>query len=477
MAAANSTSITLAPGWNEISFPFARLQSASGFTYQMYTYAQGSFLAIDPVNNPTAIDTRFAYLAYSDLGETVTVSGTDNTGLVSAIPLVQGWNLIGCPSSSSLPYAAMSASRLGVTQVLDEVASFGLTPSATWLLNYVYGWDQGMLLFEDMLATGATLPTTRGRWLFAWQDTTLNLNVVPPVPVPTITSLSAYALTAGQSLTISGSGFGTADVGAVTIGGVLVPPTSITSWTATSIGLTVPPGIDNGYVVVYVSGYPSNRVAVTTSGSGPVNGTSSLSGQVQDSSTGAALSDAQVLIDSGQSALTDASGNFSISNIPAGDHFVMVTHLGYTVGSATFTFVANTPKTVLVTLTLLSSGGGGGGGGTGGGGGSSSGTIYVTAYPYSSGGSRYYVSNISVSEYNNYSHRWSQSWYQDLGETYWTLSCSGATVGAWYVVHITYKNASGSTLTGSWDVKLDSSYQSVTHYGPYSKLQEVPSAP
>lgn len=473
-ASATGTSIVLYPGWNEISFPFAQLQSASGFTYQLYTYAQGAFIAVDPVNNPAAVDTRFGYLAYTLYGETVTVSGTDNTGQVNAVPLVQGWNLLGCPSATSLPYASMSASRLGVTRVLDEVASLGLTPSATWLLQYTYGWLQGMMLFENILESGATLPTTRGRWLFVWQDTTLNLNVAPPVSRPTITSLSTSSVTADQALTINGSGFATADVGAVTIGGILVPPSSITGWTDTTITLTVPPGAASGFVVVFVNGFPSNRVSVTAGGSGPVNGTASLTGLVQDASSGAALSGAQVLLDSGQTAVTDAGGAFSIDNIPAGDHFVMVSRLGYNVGSGTFTFVANTPKSVLVTLTALSTGGGGGGGGTGGGGGASTGTLYVNAYPYTYGGDRYYVSNITVSEYNNYARRWSQSWYQDLGESYWSLTCSSATVGAWYVVRITYKNAAGSTLTGSWDVKLNSSSQTVTRYGPYSKMQEVP---
>lgn len=468
---AGAVTLQLSPGWNQISFPFSSLQSASGFTYQLYTFAQGSFIAVDPVNTPGVIDTRFGYLAYSDFGEVVTVNGPANTGQVTEVPLVQGWNLVGCPSSSNLPYARMSARRLGVTRVLDEVATMSMNPDATWILQYAYGYNQGMMLFDDLLGAGAALPTTQSRWVFAWQDTTLNLNVVPPTPLPAITSLSTSSLTPGQALTINGSGFGTSDVGAVTLGGVLVPPSSITSWTATAISLTIPAGAVSGYAVVFVNGFPSNRVSVTSGGGGG-GGLSSLSGQVQDTS-GNPLSGAQILMDSGQFAVSDANGSFSIANIPPGDHLVMVTRLGYNVGSGTFTFVANVNKTVLVQLSPLSGGGGGGGGGTGGGGGATQGTLYVKAYPYTSG-VRYHVSNITVSEYNNYSRRWSQSWYQDLGETYWSLTCSSAPVGAWYVIRITYKHpTNGSTLSGSWYAKLDSTSQTETHYGPYSKMVEV----
>ncbi|NDD28674.1 MAG: hypothetical protein EB084_10460 [Proteobacteria bacterium] len=453
---ASSVTISLAPGWSLISFPFGHLQSASGFTYQLYTFAQGTFIAVDPQVSPASVDTRYAYLAYTDTSETVTVTGTANDGSVTSVPLVQGWNLLGCPSALPLSWSNMSATRLHINRVIEEVATFNLNPSDTWLYQQAFQISGSVVSVTDILAPQAAISPQGGYWMFVWQDATLNLNVTAPATHPAIASLSTATLTAGQPLTISGSGFGSAASGSVTLGGLSVSDNAVTSWSDTSIQLTIPPGVSSGNVVVFAGSYPSNRVAETSAG-GPSTGTATLTGLVQ-SSAGAPLSGAQIFVDSGQMGVSASDGTFTVTDIPAGEHLVLYTRLGYNVGSGITTFASGETKSVLVSLSTHS----GGGGGT-----STSGTLYVNAYPWSSGGVSWYPSRIEVDAYDG-SKYWYNTWGSNIGEV--TLTCSSATVGAYYTVYITFTNPNtGDTVTGTWSVQLATSSQTVTHYGPYSK--------
>jgi RHS Repeat./IPT/TIG domain. len=85
--------------------------------------------------------------------------------------------------------------------------------------------------------------------------------VPTPLPGSTITSLNPTTGIEGQAVTISGSGFGAAQgSGAVTFKGV---PATITSWTDTAIGVTVPAGASTGAVVTWVNATPSNGATFT----------------------------------------------------------------------------------------------------------------------------------------------------------------------------------------------------------------------
>jgi YD repeat-containing protein len=85
--------------------------------------------------------------------------------------------------------------------------------------------------------------------------------VPTPVPGSTITSISPTAGVQAQAVTINGSGFGaTQGTGAVTFKGV---PATVTSWSDTAIGVTVPAGASTGSVVTWVNSTPSNGVTFT----------------------------------------------------------------------------------------------------------------------------------------------------------------------------------------------------------------------
>ena len=82
---------------------------------------------------------------------------------------------------------------------------------------------------------------------------------------PTITSISPNPGGIGQSVTVSGTNFGTS--GSVTFNGVTA---STTNWNSTAIIATVPAGATTGNVVVTV-GTQSSGGFLFTLNNGPVN--------------------------------------------------------------------------------------------------------------------------------------------------------------------------------------------------------------
>ena len=81
------------------------------------------------------------------------------------------------------------------------------------------------------------------------------------VAAPSITSLSPTSGAVGAAVTVTGTNFGaTQGTGTVKFNGTTA---TVTSWSATSIKVTVPTGATTGNVVVFASGVNSNGVAFT----------------------------------------------------------------------------------------------------------------------------------------------------------------------------------------------------------------------
>ena len=446
-------------GWSLFSFPLESVSSTSGFTYQLFTYGGTSYGLVDPLAHPEQLDTTRAYWAWFDQPASVTVTGPENTGARSTVSLQAGWNLVGCPSLTALPTRAMTMTRqAGTTKVVEEAATDEVLPGTAWLYRYMFTFSNSFYEFQDLVGASAALQPQGGHWIFAWTAGELNLNVVAPSPAPTITSLSTSTLTAGSTVDVTGSGFGEPATGLLVIHGVTVPVENLQSWTPTSIRFTVPTGLSSGKLVVMVNRYPSNRMDVTVSGGG--GGTAgTLTGRVQ-STSGLPLVGAQVLVDSGQLASTDSNGDFRVDQVVAGTHLIYVTLIGYTTAVGEVTITAGGTRTVLVELSPASGGGGGGGGG----GGETTGNLYARAYPYEWGGSRYWAYRIEIVEQGNYSARWSNTWYTDLGDTYNQLMANGAIVGRTYNVKVTWRNAAGQEYSNTWWRTFSANGQTETFY-------------
>ncbi len=457
--AGRTVTLNFPGGWSLVSFPLASLTSSSGFTYQLCSYQATGYTYVDPVYNPAGVDTTKAYWAYFDAPTAVTVVGPENAGEVTTAHLQAGWNMVGCPLNQPLPLRAMTVTRqAGATKVMEEATRDDILPGSAWVYRYVYRYQGSYYQTQDLAAWDGALQPQVGYWIFAWSEADLNLNVAPPSSVPNITSLSNATLTSGATLDLVGTGLGSAATGVVVVNGVTVPGDGILSWTSTGIRLTVPAGLSSGNLVVMVNRYPSNRVPVlVTSGGGGGGATGSLYGIVQSGSK-APLAGAQILLDTGHSAVSDAAGLFQIDGIAAGEHLVYVTLIGYRTAVGPVTIEAGQTKSVEVTLGSASGGGGGGGGGE------VQGDLYVRAYPYSSGGDRFWAYRIEVSEQGNYSERWSDTWDVDTGNTYNELRADNAIVGRTYTIKVTWRNQTGMEHSNTWYRILDRDDQTESFY-------------
>src|ERR1700680_1822229 len=96
---------------------------------------------------------------------------------------------------------------------------------------------------------------------------------------PSITSLSPTSGAVGASVTITGKNFGSTQ-GSSTVKFNATTATTITTWSATSIVATVPPGATTGNLVVTVSGTASNGVSFTVVAAPNITSLSPTSGAV-----------------------------------------------------------------------------------------------------------------------------------------------------------------------------------------------------
>jgi RHS repeat-associated protein len=98
------------------------------------------------------------------------------------------------------------------------------------------------------------------------------------VAAPSITSLSLTTGAVGAAVTITGTNFGSSQgSGTASFNGTVA---SVTSWSATSIGVTVPSGATTGNVVVFASGVNSNGVNFTVLPTPSITSLSPASGNV-----------------------------------------------------------------------------------------------------------------------------------------------------------------------------------------------------
>ena len=163
------------------------------------------------------------------------------------------------------------------------------------------------------------------------------------IGLPVVTSLSPTSGAVGASVTIAGSNFGATQGGStVTFNG-----TSATagSWSATSIGVTVPTGASTGQVVVTVSGVPSQ---------GAVFGvTATLSGTVtQSGGSGITGASVQVLQNGSTKASTTTAsgGTYSISGLQTGSYDVTFSASGFGTALQTAVSVSGSGTTLNQTL-------------------------------------------------------------------------------------------------------------------------------
>ena len=133
----------------------------------------------------------------------------------------------------------IAGSGFGATQGMSTVTFNGIAATAT-------SWSADTI--EVSVPSGATT----GNVVVRYRERRAMVSASRLYPAPSITSLSVTSGVVGISVTITGTNFGAIqDTGTVSFNGTDATPTS---WSATSIVVTVPAEATTGNVVVSASG-------------------------------------------------------------------------------------------------------------------------------------------------------------------------------------------------------------------------------
>ncbi len=423
-------SYALARGWNSLSFPLSSVLWASGFGRAVYLWTPRGYMPQDLLHAPRQMDTGRACLLWADRPHTVLVRGT-TTARPASLRLEPGWNLIGCPTRRALPWRSVVFTREGgVSGTAPTVAGEAAAPSSAWVFASVLSGRRGWM---DIRAAGQTMLAGDSVWIYAWHRLRLNWNVTPPARRPHVAWVYPAVLVAGQVAEVHGRGFGTPGDALLMVGGVLVPPSDVLTWTPGRIRFRVPAGITRGTLVVMVGRYPSNAVAVRART--PVRpGFSTLRGRVY-SLQGRPIARAQVMLEDGQMALTANNGTFTIAPVRPGLHQAYISAAGYREVCDEVHLAPHRDwilHAILEVATMQSPSPGV----------EPRATLWVGASGRRIRGRRIWVKSIGVWEYGDHAREWARFWrFHSAGGSRRWISASNARVGRIYVIRVTWGEA------------------------------------
>ena len=204
-------------------------------------------------------------------GTTATVTGWSATSIGVTVPS-------GATTGSVVVHASGVDSNGSSFTVAPNITSLSVTTgavgAAVTITGTSFGASQGSssATFNGTTATitswsatsiGTTVPAgaTTGNVVVTVSNVASNGSSFTVVAAPSITSLSITTGAVGAAVTITGANFGASQgSGSVTFNGTTA---TVSSWSATSIGVTVPSGATTGNVVVNASGVASNGVNFT----------------------------------------------------------------------------------------------------------------------------------------------------------------------------------------------------------------------
>ena len=456
-------------GWQLINFPVGRLEAVRGLDRMLLHRGPGGLEPIDPVNQPQQVDPGQAYLAYCDRPGLVEFSGPPAEDLVHTTRLYAGWNLVASPFQGSVQRQNITLTRPGGTTARPaEVASPETSPGRAWVYSTLYASRGSQWVAADLRSPGEVFGPSQIGAVFCWSEMDLNWNQTPPPDgVPTLQKVTPPRATPGQVVALTGQGMGAPGRGVLTLAGLPVQPEDIVEWSPTRVKFRVPPGASSGALRVMVDRYPGNNLSLEVGSppaqpAPPAPTTGSLVGQVV-SSDGRLLANAQIHLDDGQEALSDLNGAFRIDHLPAGPMKAYITLPGFKSASGQVQISAGTTRTLQVSLSPTS------GPEVGARSVEESGSFTVLAYPFTVGQEqedRYWVYRIEAWEYGNYNRRWEKTWWTDVGDASFELSCPGASLGRSYAVVVTWHNRAGDERTYRWTPEVHRDGEKFRYYNP-----------
>jgi len=293
-----------------------------------------------PATATTDSGSTFAVVVSNTAGKMTSTGATLTVNPATVAPSITSLNptsgLVGSP-------VTISGANFGATQGTSTVKFNGTAATAT-------SWSASSI--------GVTVPAgaTTGNVVVTVGGAASNgVSFTVTAPAPSITSLNPASGLAGSPVTISGANFGTTQgTSTVQFNGTAATPTS---WSATSIGVTVPAGATTGNVVVTVGGAASNGVTFAVTAAGPnitsLNPTSGLVGSavtISGANFGATQGTSTVKFNGTAAAATSWSTTSIGVTVPAGATTgnVVVTVGG--VASNGVSFTVTTPAPSLTSL-------------------------------------------------------------------------------------------------------------------------------
>jgi hypothetical protein len=258
----------------------------------------------------------------------VHASGVDSTG--ASFTIVSAPTITSLSVTTGAVSAAVSVhgANFGTTQGLGTVKFNGTTAAVT-------NWGSSTI--------AVTVPTgaTTGNVVVFASGVNSGGSAFTVVPAPSITSLSNSSGATGTTVTLAGTSFGSPQgSGTVKFNGTSA---TISSWTATSIAVTVPSAATTGNIVVFASGVNSNgktfTVTPTISSLSPSSGAVNASVTIAGTGFGANQLTSTVAFN-GTAATVTGWTNTSISTtVPAAatTGTVVVTVAGFASNGKTFT--------------------------------------------------------------------------------------------------------------------------------------------
>src|SRR5438132_5748323 len=250
--ASNGKSFTVTPAITSLSITTGAVGAAVTITGTTFGSTQGTSTV--KFNGTTATVTSWGASSIA-----VTVPSGATTGNVVVTVSSQpsnGVNFTVVPAITSLSITTgavgaavtITGTSFGSSQGTSTVTFNGTTASVT-----TWGSSSIAVTVPSGATTGNVVVTVSSQ-----ATNGVNFTVVP---APSITSLSVTSGAVGATVTVTGSNFGSSQgTGTVTFNGATA---SVTSWGASSIGVTVPSGATTGNVIVNASGVASNGVNFT----------------------------------------------------------------------------------------------------------------------------------------------------------------------------------------------------------------------
>lgn len=404
------------PGWNAVSFPFARVLGCQGFDHGLLD-SRGRYL--DTSQRPLPIVPGQAYWAYSDRQQDAVAWGEPLTE-TTTLNLEPGWNFLGSPLAEPLDFSQLTFGDGQQVNRLLEEAALGSSP---WLDSRLFSVEHDRFDALDVMTKRRQLLPGRGYWLYAYKP--LSLRVNDPREVPIISSVERGE---NHEFTLKGEHFGDPAQGRVVLNTGQLSDLDVLEWTPTQIRIRVPPTLQARRIAVVAGGAGSPRLVAQPAGGEPEKAQALTDGEATSlrltvlSEENLPIANARVEVAGQPAVVTGRDGLALLPGLPAGPAQLKVTAPNYLPRSTSLTVPATTAYRGAVTLYSPRS------------------TMYVRATPCQGGWRPY---RIEIYQKRNW---WNRAWKifptnqrLQYAELFWS-QCPTNTV---YCIEIYWRNHDG----------------------------------